>query len=231
MKEIVAAWKKARLIIFDFDGVLADSEPFHREAYNKAFTRWNHSIDENEYWEFWTSKGQGVEGEISRHNLKSIDPELVIREKRKIYSRMCHAGTIPLFPQAASILTRMISETISGSKPSVVIASNTSSTLVEAVLRHGGAPVPAITGGENLPPKPAPDIFLRAASSAGFKPEESLILEDAEKGLTAAKKGGFPVIVIRNRLNRDLDLKGDWELKEGLAGVSEILDRLVKDRQ
>ena len=58
----------SRGIIFDFDGLLADSEPYHYLAYNEVFQRYGHSLNKDEYWVEWTSKGKGIAGEI-RHDL------------------------------------------------------------------------------------------------------------------------------------------------------------------
>ena len=63
--------KKKQGVIFDFDGLLADSEPYHYLAYNEVFQRYGHSLDKDEYWVEWTSKGKGIAGEIERHNLDS----------------------------------------------------------------------------------------------------------------------------------------------------------------
>ena len=65
----------AKAAILDFDGLLADSEPYHYKAYNEVFEKYGHTLDKDEYWIEWTSKGKGIAGEIERHNLKlSIDP-------------------------------------------------------------------------------------------------------------------------------------------------------------
>ena len=52
--------KKSSGVIFDFDGLLADSEPYHYLAYNEVFQRYGHSLDKDEYWVEWTSKGKAL---------------------------------------------------------------------------------------------------------------------------------------------------------------------------
>lgn len=46
--------------------------------------------------------------------------------------------------------------------------------------------------------KPEPDLFLAAARALGVKPEEALVLEDSENGLRAATAAGIPCAVITN---------------------------------
>lgn len=48
---------------------------------------------------------------------------------------------------------------------------------------------------KNIPGKPAPDIFLKAAEELGVKPGETLIVEDAQAGVEAGKKGNFRLVI------------------------------------
>ena len=47
--------QKSKAAILDFDGLLADSEPYHYKAYNEVFERYGHTLDKTEYWIEWTS--------------------------------------------------------------------------------------------------------------------------------------------------------------------------------
>ena len=95
----------ARAIIFDFDGVLADSEKWHFETYSEVFARHGHTIDETEYYKYWTSLGLGARGEIERYGL-DLDPVAIRDEKRPLFSERCRDGSIELYPQAHEILDR-----------------------------------------------------------------------------------------------------------------------------
>ena len=64
-----ALLKNTKAAILDFDGLLADSEFYHYKAYNEVFERYGHTLDKDEYWIEWTSKGKGIKGEIERNNL------------------------------------------------------------------------------------------------------------------------------------------------------------------
>ena len=93
--------QKSKAAILDFDGLLADSEPYHYKAYNEVFERYGHTLDKAEYWIEWTSKGKGVAGEIERHNLDlDVDPKELRKQKFAVYTRFCESGEIKLFPEA-----------------------------------------------------------------------------------------------------------------------------------
>ncbi|MFO8183769.1 MAG: HAD family phosphatase [Candidatus Aegiribacteria sp.] len=198
--------RDAEAMLLDFDGVIADSEPFFRRSWNGALEPWGHSIPERDYWKFWSSLGQGLEGEIERRGLSSIDPELARRRQREIYLGFVERGMIPLFPGSVELLEALDSGAGWAGRP-YCIASNTPAPLVRDILSAGGAPVPNIVGGEGLEKKPSPAIFLEAASRLGRSPRSTVVLEDSWKGIAAAEKGGFISVLVKNRYNRDLEIE------------------------
>lgn len=213
-------FRSRELLIFDFDGVLADSEPWFRRSWNLALSPWGHVISERDYWLYWSSMGQGLEGEIRRNGLKGIEPDLVRTAQRQAYEGYCRDGLIPLFPGVRKLLERLSG--LDGNGRRFCIASNTVSDLVRTVLLRAGAPVPAIIGGEGLRPKPHPDIFLRAAEEFGIPPRNALVFEDSQKGVTAAMEGGFPFVLVRNHCNADLDIPHERCL-EDIGGLLQML--------
>jgi len=227
---VVAAWRRARALLFDFDGVLAQSEPLHREAFNAALAPWGVSIPPEEYWERWTSKGEGLDGQRRRHAPAwDAVPDDVKEEKARRFRDWCLAGRVPLHPRTPALLARLAEPGRGWSRP-FTIASNTPRDLVEAVLRKGGAPAVPVVGGEALPIKPAPDIFLAGARSVGAAPADCLVFEDTEKGLRAAAAAGAPAVLVRTPENRGLALPPEAprvaEL-DGLERLFEVMDRLA----
>jgi HAD superfamily hydrolase (TIGR01509 family) len=200
--------------ILDFDGLLADSEPYHYRAYNEVFERYGHTLNKEEYWVEWTSKGKGIAGEIERHNLKlDVDPVDMRQQKFEVYSRFCQSGEIKLFPLAQSM-----AESLSVNHK-LAIASGSWAKDIRAILENAGALnlFPVILGKESATrEKPHPDIFLNAAEKLGCAPSECFVLEDALKGLNAAKEAGMPCIILRNPLNRSINFDGAELIFESL---------------
>jgi beta-phosphoglucomutase-like phosphatase (HAD superfamily) len=129
-------WARAQALIFDFDGVLGDSEPVWRDTYNEALRPWGVEIPSDEYFEFWSSKGEGLAGQIRRHGLRGLDEPAIEAAQRRAYRREADAERIPLFPETPELLRRLLRP---GARP-LVIASNTDRAVVEHLLRAGGAP-------------------------------------------------------------------------------------------
>ena len=104
-KKLHTLLQKSKAAILDFDGLLADSEPYHYKAYNEVFERYGHTLDKSEYWIEWTSKGKGIAGEIERHNLTlDIDPKELRKQKFEVYTQFCESGAIKLFPEAVRLV-------------------------------------------------------------------------------------------------------------------------------
>ncbi|MCK4505461.1 MAG: HAD family phosphatase [Candidatus Aegiribacteria sp.] len=219
---LAEAWNKCGAVLFDFDGVLADSEPFFRKSWNAALKPYGHSIPPEDYWLYWSSLGEGIEGEIRRHELKNIDVDQAASSQRKIYEGYCRRGDIPLFPQVPELLARLSSEEEKSAR-SFCIASNTPSWIVKDILLYSNANVPSLVGGEGLRKKPAPDIFLLAASKLGVIPSDTLVFEDSWKGIRAADEGGFQSVLVLNNLNRGLDIKSKYVIN-GIGSVLALLD-------
>ena len=193
---------RARVMIFDFDGVLVDSERYHFETYNAVFQKYGHTIDEREYYKYWTSLGLGPKGEIERHGLR-IDPKRIRDEKRPVFSEYCRNGTIRFFPEAHEVV-----ECLASAGKVLTIASGSVRADIEAILSNEGltGTFAAIVGSDTVPVlKPAPDIFLSALAAVGAVPSEALVFEDAEKGVGAALAAKIPVVVVRTRETPAID--------------------------
>ena len=198
-------FENSKAAILDFDGLLADSEPFHYKAYNEVFERYGHTLDKKEYWVEWTSKGKGIAGEIERHNLKlDVDPVELRKQKFEVYTQFCESGDIKLFPDAIDLVKKL------ASNHKLAIASGSWATDIRHILRNAGALelFPVILGKESAKrEKPFPDIFLNAAEKLGCSPAECFVLEDALKGLNASNEADIPCIILQNELNRNIDFK------------------------
>lgn len=184
-------------IIFDFDGTLADTEPLYYKANYDAFKLFGHHIDEHEYYHYWSLLGQGLQGEIDRYGLDSIDTGTVKSIAVDNYRRIVQSHPVLLFPHAKDLLTMLPAKGFR-----LVIASNTSQDLINRILTRSGIQTTTVhvVGGDTFKPKPAPDIFLAALHLLGVDRDRCLILEDTDKGVRAARAAGIPFAVVHSRL-------------------------------
>ena len=202
-KTLKSILEQSKGVIFDFDGLLADSEPYHYLAYNKVFERYGHSLDKDEYWVEWTSKGKGISGEIERYNLDlGIDPIELRKQKFEAYSKYCQDGDIRLFPEAIKVVERL------KTRFPLAIASGSWEYDIRTILKNAGAEhlFENILGKESTSKeKPNPDIFLKAAKTLECPVSRCVVIEDAIKGLNASKAAKMRCFIIRNQLNQNID--------------------------
>jgi beta-phosphoglucomutase-like phosphatase (HAD superfamily) len=195
---------EARVVIFDFDGVLVDSERFHMASYNAVFQKYGHSLDPVEYATYWTSLGHGPKGEIERHQL-NIDPDAIRREKRPVFSELCRNGTIRFFPDARELVGLLVR-----AEKTLAIASGTMRSDIEAILENEGLRqhFASVVGSDTAALKPDPESFLMVLRDVGATPSDAVIVEDAEKGVGAAIAAKIPVVVVRAPETRDIPFDG-----------------------
>lgn len=194
-------------LIFDCDGVLADTErDGHRIAFNRAFEELGIPLhwDDRKYAEL-VRIGGGKER--IRHAL-SAEPELTsgIRDidryvadiharKSTIYQGMISEGAIPPRPG----IRRLVDEALAEGWQ-LAVASTSARASVEAVLRtatsaHGFSRFSIYAGDVVGKKKPAPDIYELAVADLGVRPQEVVVIEDSAIGLAAARGAGLATIV------------------------------------
>ena len=211
-------------LIFDFDGVIIDTETPDYETWQQMFRTHGVSL-ERSLWTQFIGKSSGEFDpcqQLEELTGKQIDRNELLLQRRRIYLDAIDAS--PLLPG--------IIDYIQDAKAiglNVGIASSSPVSWVEGHLAARGIleSFDSISGKDHVPQvKPEPDLYLLAASRMGTKPEHSLAIEDSAHGITAAKRAGMFCVVVPNSMTKDLpighaDLRleslADMELKRLLA--------------
>jgi HAD superfamily hydrolase (TIGR01509 family) len=180
-------------LIFDLDGLLADTEKLHCIAYQDALAKFGFKLTENDYSEHWILKGGSIGEFIAARGL-DIDPELVRLTKAERYEELVVSMADPM-PGAISILLRM-----TGWKR-LALATSSYEDAAYAVLKalNIGVYFSCIATRSSVTRiKPFPDLFLYVAKVLGEAPDNCLVFEDSEKGIIAAQAAGMKSIAIPN---------------------------------
>jgi HAD superfamily hydrolase (TIGR01509 family) len=198
-------------LIFDCDGVLADTErDGHRPAFNATFAEVGLPVNwsEEDYGEK-LKIGGGKERmasllteEFVRANGLPSDPEgqkeLLAewhRRKTALYKEMVRSGLLPGRPGIA----RIVNEAIDAGWQ-LAVASTSAEESVRAVLEHavGGEHAArfAVFAGDIVPAKkPDPAIYVLAAERLGLATGDAVVVEDSRNGLLAAVGAGLRCVV------------------------------------
>lgn len=186
-------------LVFDFDGVLVDSEPLHLRAYQETLEPLGVSLPREEYYARYLGYDDaGVFRLVSETRDWPIDNRRMaelIEQKTNIFDSLLAGGEVVMYPGAAECLTRLAAVWPIG------IASGALRHEIEATLRshHLESHIRFIVAsGETPAGKPAPDPYAKAATLHKVPPAQCLAIEDSRWGITSAKAAGLWCIGITN---------------------------------
>jgi HAD superfamily hydrolase (TIGR01509 family) len=187
-----------KFIIFDLDGVLVNTKDMHFEALNRALlkTKSSHQISYSDHLKYFDGLPTKEKLRLLLYKKKIFKTEL-----KKIYNLKQNYTNILLkneikFDIKLFNLFKKLSKTYK-----LAIATNSiKKTLVTCIdnLKIKNFLSFAISADEVKKNKPHPEIYLNCLVKTGFKPTETLILEDSYFGRIAAKESGCNLMPIKN---------------------------------
>ena len=191
-------------LIFDFDGVVLDTETPDFETWRAVF-QLHGAVLELSWWSQFiggSTSNVDIIGELERITGRTMDRHQVWETRRQRYLEIVSAS--PMLPGVVDYISeakRM------GLKLGVASSSNRSwveGHLTErGIIRH----FESISTSEDVTHvKPEPDLYLLAASKLEVSPKNSLAIEDSAKGVTAAKTAGMFCVAVPNAATQHLSL-------------------------
>ena len=210
-----------KAVLFDMDGVLLDSEPFHDETNLILLRKYGVEADKsvtNPYigrtsTELWTALKE-------RFHLP-VTVEELIEEQWAMNIRNIPSSGIGR-SEGLDPLLAFLSE----NKIRSTVASSSRRGFVEAVLEHLklSAYMEGYTCGEEVEKsKPEPDIFLLAARKLGVSPEECVVIEDSTAGVRAGLAAGMFTIGYVNPTSEGQDVSPADQVVRHLADAVPII--------
>jgi beta-phosphoglucomutase-like phosphatase (HAD superfamily) len=184
-------------LIFDMDGLMIDSEPLWWRVEGELAAR--HGVS----WSDDLAKsciGTGLPNAIRTMQKEGLPVAVDDGVRWLIDGFIEHVGDLTLKPGCREILAAGRTASLR-----IALASSAPDRLIDAVLDRFElrACFDAVLSGERVArPKPAPDIFLRAAELVGVVPASCVVLEDSLAGVTAACAAAIAVIAVPE-LERD----------------------------
>jgi 16S rRNA pseudouridine516 synthase len=183
-------------IIFDLDGVLADSEPWWNQIDAKLLAEYGVSY-RGEYHRNVLGVSYRLAVEFYKNAFHiSASVEELMRRRGEIATDF-FANRVDLFPFAKTTLAQLREMKL----PLAVATSSVSASARPLLDRTGIRSLfsVVITGDEVQQGKPHPDIYVRAAEKLGISPEACLVIEDSLAGIAAGKAANMRVAAIPDR--------------------------------
>ena len=195
-------------MIFDLDGVLVVSEPLLAEAAIAMFAEKGVNMTAGDFRPFiGMGEDRYIGGAAERRGVQ-VD---LTRDKARLYEiyEEVIRGHLQPLPGAVELVHACRSRGLA-----VAVASGADRVKVFANLREIGLPPDlfgtVVDGNEVRRKKPAPDIFLLAATRLGLEPASCLVIEDAVSGVAAARAAGMRCLAVTSSFSASELSAADW---------------------
>ena len=189
-------------LIFDVDGVIADTEAVNARASIKVFEDL-FAIKGVKRQDFEAGLGRGAEEYVKAaagiHGLEPTEEQIekATQLRQEYFLRILSEEPLPAFPG----VLELIEQAIQREDFRVAIATSSTPEKSRAVLKSAKIPFQKmvyITGDDVKNKKPDPELFLVAAERMGIEPANCVVIEDAPNGVQAAKAAGARCIAVTN---------------------------------
>ena len=193
--------KKLQAVIWDFDGVLVDSEMLQIKAEIETARKFGIPLTPEIAEEYIGYKMQDYFSMLVRRFNLDVPVSKIIEEHSKTLYYY-YREVFPLTPHAEEVLRELGTEYLQG------IATNRERELALASLRRFGLVdiFKAMVFGEDINHgKPDPEPYVKVAERLGIKPGFCVAVEDSTLGFQSAKKAGMLVVARKAEHNRNFD--------------------------
>jgi beta-phosphoglucomutase family hydrolase len=193
-----------KAVIFDMDGVLAETEHIHIEAERQTMLKHGVHISEDELHKYTGTTAKQMFTElIARYRLDATFEEM-FDEKEKIMFKLLEEDT----PQPTNGVIALLNK-LKEKRVKLAVASSSHKRLVHYVLGKLGITQlfdSIISAEDVIHGKPDPEIFLMSAKRLNVSPAECLVVEDAKLGVEAAKEAKMKCLGYKNPHSGNQDL-------------------------
>jgi HAD superfamily hydrolase (TIGR01509 family) len=194
-------------LIFDVDGVIADTEAVNTRATIKVFAE-EFGVQDVQQKDFEAGLGRGAEEYIRAatrvHGMELTDEQLAKASslRQENFLAILELEGLQAYPGVIELIEEGLKRPDFG----VAIATSSTREKSEAVLRATKVPYEKmvyISGQDVKRKKPDPELFQVAAEGMGIEPTRCVVIEDAPNGVKAAKAAGSKCIAVTNTTTAD----------------------------
>lgn len=197
---------KTKAVIWDMDGVIADTAPYHLKAWQQVFQKRGVNFTENDFRRNFGQRNDTIIKNVLGESVSLSEIDAIAGEKEKNFRQSVRQHIIPL-PGAVELMKSLKEYGFS-------MALASSAPIENIRLIFGGLDIndcfqAIVFGREVKEGKPSPQGFLLAAEKLGVAPQNCIVVEDAVAGITAAKRAGMRCLAVTNTHPRTRLMEAD----------------------
>ncbi|MGD9116643.1 MAG: HAD family phosphatase [Dehalococcoidia bacterium] len=214
-----------KAVIWDMDGVLADTASFHFGAWRETFSRRGIAFSNEDFM-----RGFGIRNDAIIRNMLGTETtqdaiDTIAKEKEATFRRLIGGQVKPL-PGVPGLLGQLHDKGIKMAIASSTVLDNI--RLIVASLDIEKYFDAVVTGHDVTRGKPHPQVFLKAAQRLETPPRNCLVFEDAVAGVQAAKRAGMRCVAVTTSHPRESLGEADL-IVDSLEEVTVVdLEKLLK---
>ena len=216
-----------RGLLFDFDGLLVDTETPARLAYEELYREHGHELPLDQWATLVGTIGAEFDPDAHLEQLvgRPLDRERLTERRRAREFELCDLEE--LRPGIEDYLT----EAERRGLKTAIVSSSTREWIARHLERLGrvnGWKAIVAADGDAARAKPQPDLYLEALAALSLQPQEAIAFEDSLNGIRAAKGAGVFVVAVPNPITETFALDEADLLLASLADVplDELLERV-----
>lgn len=214
---------KFKGIIFDFNGVLLWDSHLHVQAWQQfALKLRGYEFDNNELSiHIHGRTNSHILSYLTGRVLQSQELNELIQMKETVYRNLClsQGKLFALSPGATDLLDFLVRNNIPRTIATASEKTNLDFFITHLSLKQWFDINLIVYDDGELPGKPLPDIYLKAASNLGLPPQECIVVEDAISGIQSAHAANIGHIIALGHQAMHQQLKA-------CAGVSDVVESL-----
>ena len=180
-------------VIWDMDGVLVDTAPFHLKTWHETFREKGVTFTEEDFRRNFGQRADAIVRNTLGQALSQNEVDAIVEQKNRNFRQAVRHSIKPL-PGAVELI-KLLNER--GFR--IALASSAPIENIHLLIEALGIYnlFQSVVSGREVPEsKPSPQLFLLAARRLGVDPENCVVIEDAVAGVTAAKRAGMHCVAV-----------------------------------
>jgi beta-phosphoglucomutase family hydrolase len=206
--------KTIRAVIWDMDGVIADTGTYHCLSWQFALNKQGKTFTEEDFQHVFGQRNDTIIRKVMGREVTQTEIDSIANDK-EVFFREAVKSNVKPFPGVIALLKTLTINGISSAIASSAPLENIRLILVEAGVADYFQAI--VFGREVSEGKPSPQVYLKAAQKLGAEPANCIVIEDAVAGVEGAKRAGMRCIAVTNTHEAD-----------GLSKADLVVDSLEK---